>query len=54
MAERDTLSNINLRTTVGPGVGYQFFEGELMNLSIEVGPSYVRTDYDHAESKDSC
>ena len=53
MAERDTLSDINLRTTVGPGVGFQFFEGKLMNLSIEAGPSYVRTDYDQAESKDS-
>jgi putative salt-induced outer membrane protein YdiY len=53
LAERDTFKDINLRTTVGPGVGYQFFEGELMNLSIEAGPSYVRTDYDQAEDEDS-
>jgi putative salt-induced outer membrane protein YdiY len=52
-AERDTFKDINLRTTVGPGVGYQFFEGELMNLSIEAGPSYIRTDYDQAEDEDS-
>ena len=51
LAERDTLSDINLRTTVGPGVGYQFFEGKLMNLSIEAGPSYVRTDYDHGRKQ---
>jgi len=53
MAERDTFKDINLRTTVGPGLGYQFFEGELMNLSIEAGPSYVRTDYDQADDEDS-
>jgi putative salt-induced outer membrane protein YdiY len=53
MAEMDKFRDINLRTTVGPGVGYQFFEGELMNLSLEAGPSYVRTDYDQAEDTDS-
>jgi len=53
MAERDTFKDINLRTTMGPGIGYQFFEGELMNLSIEAGPSYVRTDYDQADDEDS-
>ena len=53
MAERDTFKDINLRTTLGPGIGYQFFEGELMNLSIEAGPSYVRTDYDQADDNNS-
>lgn len=53
LAERDTFKDINLRTTIGPGFGYQFFEGKLMNLSIEAGPSYVRTDYDQADDEDS-
>ena len=53
LAGRDTFKDINLRTAVGPGVGYQFFEGERMNLSIEAGPSYVRTDYDQAEDQHS-
>lgn len=48
MAEKDTFRDINLRTTVGPGVGYMVFEGELMNLSMEAGPSdvfmFTRTD----------
>jgi putative salt-induced outer membrane protein YdiY len=52
-AEMDKFRDINLRTTVGPGVGYQFFEGELMNFSLEAGPSYVRTDYDQADDSDS-
>jgi putative salt-induced outer membrane protein YdiY len=53
MAEMNKFRDINLRTTVGPGIGYMVFEGELMNLSIEAGPSYVRTDYDQADDQDS-
>ena len=53
MAERDEFKEISLRTTLGPGVGYQFFEGERMNLSIEAGPSYVTTNYDHGAKDDS-
>ena len=53
MAERDELKEISLRTTLGPGLGYQFFEGERMNLSIETGPSYVTTNYDHGGKDDS-
>jgi putative salt-induced outer membrane protein YdiY len=53
MLERDKFKDINLRTTVGPGLGYQVFEGELMNLSVEAGPSYVNTDYDNAADEDS-
>jgi putative salt-induced outer membrane protein YdiY len=53
LVERDELKDINLRTTAGPGLGYQFFEGELMNLSVEAGPSYVNTDYDQGADEDS-
>jgi putative salt-induced outer membrane protein YdiY len=51
--ERDDFKDIDLRTTIGPGLGYQVFEGERMNLSFEAGPSYVYTDYDNAEVEDS-
>jgi putative salt-induced outer membrane protein YdiY len=53
MLETDEFKDINLRTTVGTGLGYQIFEGELMNLSVEAGPSYVNTDYDKEEDEDS-
>jgi putative salt-induced outer membrane protein YdiY len=53
LAERDRFKNLSLRTTIGPGVGYQFFEGELMNLSVETGPSYVYTNYDGAGRDES-
>jgi putative salt-induced outer membrane protein YdiY len=51
--ERDEFKDINRRTTIGPGIGYQVFEGERMNLSVEAGPSHVNTDYDNSEDEDS-
>ncbi|MGE5257047.1 MAG: YdiY family protein [Hyphomicrobiales bacterium] len=53
LLERDELKDISLRTTAGPGLGYQIFEGELMNLAVEAGPSYVYTNYNHGGSDDS-
>ena len=50
--ETDEFKDINLRTTLGAGVGYQVFEGELMNLSLEAGPSWVSTDYEESEDED--
>ncbi len=45
-AENDKFKDINLRTTIGAGAGYQFFETDETNLSMELGASYVNTDYD--------
>ena len=53
MLETDEFKGIHLRTTAGTGLGYQIFEGEDMNLSVEAGPSCVNTDYDHEEGEDS-
>jgi putative salt-induced outer membrane protein YdiY len=53
MLETDEFKDINLRTTAGTGLGYQIFEGEAMNLSVEAGPSYVNTDYEKEEDEDS-
>ena len=44
-AENDKFKDINLRTTLGAGAGYQFFETERTNLAMELGLSYVNTDY---------
>jgi putative salt-induced outer membrane protein YdiY len=52
MLETDKFKDINLRTTAGTGLGYQIFEGELMNLHVEAGPSYVNTDYDKGDDED--
>jgi len=51
-AENDKFKDINLRTTLGAGAGYQFFETDQTNLSMELGASYVNTDYIDAEDSD--
>lgn len=43
--EQDKLADLNLRSTVGAGYGRQFYETEIMNLSSEIGLSYVNEDY---------
>lgn len=43
--ENDRFQDINLRTTVGVGNGYQIFEGADLNLAVEGGLNYVSTDY---------
>jgi putative salt-induced outer membrane protein YdiY len=47
--ETDEFKDLDLRTALGVGAGYQFFETELTNLSLEAGLSYVNEDYDEAE-----
>ena len=50
--EHDRFADLNLRTIVGPKVGYQWFEGRDMNLSTEIGPMYVDEDFDKDEDDD--
>ena len=42
--QNDRLQDIRLRTTLGIGPGYQIFESEETNLSLEGGLSYVYVD----------
>lgn len=51
-AENDKFKDINLRTTLGAGAGYQFFDSKKTNLAMELGLSYVNTDYIEAEDND--
>ena len=41
----DRFQDIKLRSAFGVGAGYQFFESEDLNLSLEAGPAYVNTDF---------
>jgi putative salt-induced outer membrane protein YdiY len=50
--EKDTFKDLNLRTTISAGAGYQFYETELTKLSTEVGLAYVNEDFDEAEDND--
>lgn len=50
--ENDKFRDIHLRSTLGVGSGYQFFESEQTNLSLEGGLTYVNTDYEIGEDDD--
>lgn len=43
--ESDEFADLDLRTAVGPHVGYQFFEGPALNLSIDAAILYVDEDF---------
>jgi putative salt-induced outer membrane protein YdiY len=49
--EHDELADLELRTTLGTGLGYQIFEGETLNLSFAAGPSYVNENFIMAEDE---
>ena len=50
--EHDQFADLNLRSIIGPVMGYQWFEGRLMNLSTEIGPMYVDEDFDNDPDDD--
>ena len=47
--EEDRLADLRLRTTLGTGLGHQFFESDLLNLSLAAGPGYVIENFIEAE-----
>jgi putative salt-induced outer membrane protein YdiY len=50
--EHDKFADLDLRTTLGPHVGYQFFESNELNLDTNVGVLYVDEKFDVAEDND--
>jgi len=47
--EHDKFADLDLRTGVGPLIGYQFFESTELNLSVSVGPFRVMENFDEAD-----
>ncbi len=43
--EHDKFADLDLRTSIGPIVGYQWFESKKMNLSTATGISYVKENF---------
>jgi len=43
--ENDKFRDINLRSSAGIGSGYQVFESQSLNLSVEGGLNYISTDF---------
>jgi putative salt-induced outer membrane protein YdiY len=46
--EHDRFADLQLRTTIGPLVGYEFYDSKAMNLDIAGGPIYVKENYYNA------
>lgn len=49
--EQDEFADLELRTALAAGMGYQFFEGPTRTLSVEFGPSYVDENFQTAEDE---
>jgi putative salt-induced outer membrane protein YdiY len=49
--EKDEFKDLDLRTSLGLGAGYQFLETEWTHLSLEAGVSYVNEDFIEAEDE---
>jgi putative salt-induced outer membrane protein YdiY len=47
--ETDVNKDLDLRLVPSVGPGYQFYETELTNLSVELGPAYVIEKYDESD-----
>jgi len=50
--EHDKFADLDLRTTTSVGAGYQVFENDRTNLSIEAGPSYIWENFDESEDNE--
>lgn len=45
----DTFRDLNLRTVVGPGIGYQIWDDQIKSLLFEIGVSYFSEDRKESE-----
>ncbi|MCS6319083.1 MAG: DUF481 domain-containing protein [Nitrospira sp.] len=45
MLEKDTLQNLQLRTTIGSGLGYQFYESARTTLALSLGLAHVNEHF---------
>lgn len=51
--ERDKFEQLDLRTKTGLFTGYQFYEGDALNLQARIGADYITEDFETADSEDS-
>jgi putative salt-induced outer membrane protein YdiY len=43
--EHDKFADLDLRSTLGAGLGYQFFESDTLNLFFGTGPGYIDENF---------
>lgn len=51
--EKNEFKDIQLRSTIGAGIGYQFYENELTNLYLEAGFGYVNENFETGKDSDT-
>lgn len=51
--ETDKEAELDLRTTLGVGLGYQFFKRKDLKLSVSLGPNYLHEEFDTGETNES-
>jgi len=49
--EHDPFRDLDLRSTAGVGLGYQFYDRDDLELSLQAGANAVRDDFDVAEDE---
>lgn len=49
----DKQAELDLRTDIGVGLGYQPYKGDDLNLSMVLGPVYLIEDYETGETEES-
>jgi len=50
--EHDGVAGLTYRTTTGPGVGYQWFEGPTFNFATESGIAWVHEQFENTGTRD--
>ncbi|MDB4409822.1 DUF481 domain-containing protein [Gammaproteobacteria bacterium] len=50
--EHDRPADLQRRTTVGPLIGYEFYESTAMNLDVAGGPMYINEEFYEADNRD--
>lgn len=51
MLEKDTLQNLQLRSTIGSGLGYQFYESARTTLSLSLGLAHVSEHFTNSPNR---
>lgn len=51
--EQDDIQQLDLRTTLGVGLGYQPYKGDDLNLQMILGPSHLREDFENGDTENS-
>lgn len=52
-AQQDDIANLDLRLSLSPGLGYQWFESKELNFSTELGIAYLYENFSNGDGENS-